>query len=796
MKAKILLGGILLATLATVFSPILSDKAYANGETYQWVTQTQIKASGGTYKGTTFYTLTNSPPENFAGSKASFITSGGPNTSTIYQSCNNYRAMVVINTSPDSTKDVKGTVWFGYTGSTPTRDPICGFNEMGADHDITIKAAAPTTTPGSTTDCTKLSGDAKDKCQVIKDCVNSGQGLTPTECTDAYNNCINGGNDAVIVACKKEIAKGNTDYKSIIKSANSTSTESTNTCNIPGVGWLVCPVMTFLAGLNDGMYSFLANHFLMTNIALYDTNSGTYKAWQQFRNYANIAFVIAFLFIIYSQVTSAGVGNYGIKRMLPRLIVGAILVNISYFVCQLAVDLSNILGFGLKEVFDAINVSGPGGKAPDTPTWVNIIGSVIGATVAIAATVALAIALGGTVLLAALLAFGMITLILVAREALIVLLIAISPLAFVAYLLPNTEQWFKKWWKALWTTLLVFPIIAVIFGASSLASRILMNIGNGSSGDDSFVLKLTALGVLAIPFFAVPSALKGSMSAAGTIGARLQGMGDRATGKVSSGVKKNMSNSYIGRQAAIRGKERDIRKAMVAGGTYSGRNPINRLRSRAFGGLNQMAISGSAGDRMAAQGTALARDEYEKAVKEAQQTQETTMSYDQRLNAATTGTHEGRTLSHIERDALVRTAMDSGNFDERQQVLSGLGSMTDQQRRSAINIARSKGDTGVYGSSTLGALEENAVGDQAALRTQLDAGAQRRIESGEVAPETFTRDTYTSTYLANQSTGPGVTAQGRANLAGSLSAYATTEQGQKMTQATRQQVERVTGPLP
>ena len=39
------------------------------------------------------------------------------------------------------------------------------------------------------------------------------------------------------------------------------------------------------------------------------------------------------------------------QLIIARLIMTVVLVNISFILCQLAVDLSNILGYGLKEMF-------------------------------------------------------------------------------------------------------------------------------------------------------------------------------------------------------------------------------------------------------------------------------------------------------------------------------------------------------------------------------------------------------------------------------------------------------------
>ena len=54
-----------------------------------------------------------------------------------------------------------------------------------------------------------------------------------------------------------------------------------------------------------------------------------FKHWVTFRDIANVFFVIMIAIIIFSQVTGAGISSYGIKKMLPKIIIYAILVNIS-----------------------------------------------------------------------------------------------------------------------------------------------------------------------------------------------------------------------------------------------------------------------------------------------------------------------------------------------------------------------------------------------------------------------------------------------------------------------------------
>ena len=304
--------------------------------------------------------------------------------------------------------------------------------------------------------------------------------------------------------------------------------------SIQGIGWLVCPAMNFMADISDRAYAFLASKFLSVDV---DLVKGVRDSWAKFRDIANIALVIALLIVIYSQITSVGISNYGIKKMLPKIVVAAILVNVSYDICRIAVDLSNILGYGIAKFFE-----GNFGfiSTPSNSTTLDTLGnglSIAGAVgAALAGAVGIAMAVSVPVVLSAILAVGLIVLILLAREALIILLIAIAPLAFVAYLLPNTEQWYKKWLKLFSTLLLLFPIIGLVFGASKLAATILLNAGAAQSPTDKadVMTQVLAVGVLVIPFFVVPGLLKGALNAAGSIGTKLSGMADKASGKVSS----------------------------------------------------------------------------------------------------------------------------------------------------------------------------------------------------------------------------------------------------------------------
>lgn len=325
---------------------------------------------------------------------------------------------------------------------------------------------------------------------------------------------------------------------------------TTSSCNIDGIGWIVCPVFIFLANISDATYG-IVERFLETNVKIFDTQSGTYTAWQLMRNIANVGFVIIFLIIIFSQLSGAGIGNYGVKKMLPRLVVAAILVNLSFFVSQLAVDISNILGGSLKTAMDnlpvfsvALNSASFSSGAFSEVTSKILGGAFVltaGATVALVAAYA-GIGLLIPILLSAVVAIVMTLAILVARQALIILLVAISPLAFLAMILPNTEKLFKQWQKIFVSLLLIYPAVALLFGGARVASGVLLQSMADGLG------QLVALAVMVLPLFLLPSILKGSLNAIPAIGNLAQKLSNNATAGTKKWTGKGMD--YLGQRSA------------------------------------------------------------------------------------------------------------------------------------------------------------------------------------------------------------------------------------------------------
>lgn len=323
-----------------------------------------------------------------------------------------------------------------------------------------------------------------------------------------------------------------------------------NDCNVEGVGWILCPVMRFMAFVNDTAFDIISR-FLTVKPKLFDTSGATFTTWKGFRDIANSLFVLMFLIIIASQISSIGISNYGIKKLLPRLVVGAVLINISFFICQLAVDLSNIIGSSIPQViFSATGTLKPGEEAinPGSNDWVTAIGAVLVIGTAIGAG-AMLIGFAGTMLLMSLLSVIVIIVILVGRQAALILLIVISPLAFAARLLPNTESLFKKWWKVFSALLLVFPIFGLLYGGASLASSVIDDVAVSRAGDPDEMLQLVALAIMFIPLGLTPMILRSSLNSLGSFGTKLGNLSQKASGKALGEAKDAIGASSLGMRA-------------------------------------------------------------------------------------------------------------------------------------------------------------------------------------------------------------------------------------------------------
>ncbi len=318
-----------------------------------------------------------------------------------------------------------------------------------------------------------------------------------------------------------------------------------------GFGWIVCPGLTWMTAAIDGLVGWITGGLQWTMLTDTTGNSGTTirDVWASMLGIANIAFAIVFMIIIYSTATSSGISNYGIKKILPRLVVAAVGVNLSFYICAAAADLSNIAGVGLN---DLIMSRMSGGNSP-----AGMFGTLFDGVLQAAVTLLIVIFAWATVFIGLLTIFVAIAL----RAVALTMLVIVSPLAIVASLLPNTEKWFKKWRDTFIQLLVVYPAFMVVWAGCRLVANVATETGADWSWLMASLATLAPLAVI-IPLFKSTSGLMGKMT----------GLTEKGIGMAGGNQLKNLnkkSNAYL------RDRSARVAKNVVAGGIATANQEAN-----------------------------------------------------------------------------------------------------------------------------------------------------------------------------------------------------------------------------
>lgn len=322
------------------------------------------------------------------------------------------------------------------------------------------------------------------------------------------------------------------------------------------VGWIICPTTGVIAKASDAIYSMIED-ILKINPATLASDSTVHIIWQYVRDITNIVFIIFLLIVVISHLTGFGISNYNLKRILPRLVVITILVNISFIICQLAIDTSNILGSSIRGTLYSIEEQAisQNTNRPIDVSWNNIIEAVTGTGVIAGLSITLTSGLSTLfwALIPALIGaivsvfIGLITISL--RQGLVIVLTMIAPLAFVCFLLPNTEGWFKKW-KSLFMKMLIFyPMFSFLFGASHIAGWAIITSSVNEAGETSGFGIIVGLVVQVFPLFGSWSLMKMSGTILGAVSDRLHRISAKPLAAINraSGIKREEAKSkYLG----------------------------------------------------------------------------------------------------------------------------------------------------------------------------------------------------------------------------------------------------------
>lgn len=335
-----------------------------------------------------------------------------------------------------------------------------------------------------------------------------GQDKSNEQIDKLFTDCIakNSGLDKDTVNNKAPIAWD--DIKKDVDTSGSAATEENkkdcgDVLDSGLLGYFICPAINVAISFADGAWSIF--EFLLINNPL-DRSGAYYDSWTKVRDLANAILVVIFLGIVISQVSNIGISNYGIKKMLPRLVIVAVAINISYYLMQVIIDIANITGKSIDGIFSGFE-SYSGLKAANG--WSVLFDSILlSATVAgsVGVTLAAGAVLGwpaiilflGAMIIPAIIGIIAGLLALQVRSMLIPILAIFSPVALVAWVLPNTQKLFDKW-KSMFTGLVfLYPLASIYYGGLKFAASITL-----TSGEYISIQRLMALAALFIGTFMV-----------------------------------------------------------------------------------------------------------------------------------------------------------------------------------------------------------------------------------------------------------------------------------------------------
>ena len=274
-------------------------------------------------------------------------------------------------------------------------------------------------------------------------------------------------------------------------------------------------IPVFIAGLffytTAGIFDFLIDYTVINFTDLFNSffKSGVETAWSVFRDVGNIMMIGMFVFVAFATILNST--TYGLKQFAVRIVVVAVLINFSLFFTKALVDISN---FTATQFRQQIVTTNPGGqvttgsgdvvdngisgvflaKAGITPLYTGASGGLLaglgaditsnlagnafsknGSNLTYVVITILTFTIAGSIFLFA-------SILLLTRVITFVMLMLLSPLAFVAYMTPNMEKWWTHWWYTLIKNVIFAPLFMLLVWASV---KILENVSPGGNFIDA-----------------------------------------------------------------------------------------------------------------------------------------------------------------------------------------------------------------------------------------------------------------------------------------------------------------------
>lgn len=244
------------------------------------------------------------------------------------------------------------------------------------------------------------------------------------------------------------------------------------------------------------------------------TNPLVRAAWPFVQGLANIGFMLALVFIALATTLQLEVGG-GVRRLLPRLFIAALLLNFSLVIAGVLIDFTRVLMAIFLNVLTPANVTMdtlPGALYANTGI-VQAFGNIAGIA---PAKYDYAVSQIAKMILVWALAFSFLALAvgLIIRYIMLTLLLILSPLAYLAFAFPGAKELGDKWWREFFKYLFYGPLaLFFIVLALRLNELGLESVSGGTPGIQN-TINVALMVVLMVAAATASKSMGGSMSVA------------------------------------------------------------------------------------------------------------------------------------------------------------------------------------------------------------------------------------------------------------------------------------------
>ena len=243
---------------------------------------------------------------------------------------------------------------------------------------------------------------------------------------------------------------------------------------------ILLPLASWLTWFSGMILNYVIKYTVVDMKAHLDVDAVN-TIWRTVRDLGNMGFIFVLLYAAIRTILGIGKDT---QSLIVKIVVVAILINFSLFFTKFIIDISNVLAITLYDAAaqGALTAGANGGLANSLmeplglqSIW-NIKGSLTGYTLLIAGV------MGTVVSLIAAFVFFAIAILFIIRFVVLLFVLALSPIAFLSFVLPELKKYRDQWWGALSGQAFFAPIYFLLTWIVIVIARNILEPLNPGSG--------------------------------------------------------------------------------------------------------------------------------------------------------------------------------------------------------------------------------------------------------------------------------------------------------------------------